>query len=77
MTEVEKTEQQAIELLTNLTPQSRERVIDAVQASVPTSFDPESDPIIARRIAEIDSGAVECIPHSEVMKEIRSMIPNT
>lgn len=76
MTEVEKAEQRAIELLTNLTPQSRGRVIDAVQASVPTSFDPASDPIVARRLAEIDSGEVECIPHSEVMKEIRSMIPD-
>jgi hypothetical protein len=72
-TEVEKTEKRAIELLAPLTPQSRGRVIAAVQASMPSSFDPESDPMVARRLVEIDSGTVECIPHDEVMEELRAL----
>lgn len=73
MTELDRNEKRAIELLATLTPQSRGRVIDAVQASMPSSFDPASDLMVARRLAEVDSGTVECIPHDEVLKKLRTL----
>ncbi len=74
MTETEQTEQKAIELLSTLSPISRGRVLDAVQSSMPTAFDPSSDPEVARRIDGIDSGRVECIPHQQVMAEVDAML---
>ena len=78
MTATEQAEQQAIELLKTLSPESRSRVLDQVQAAEPptSDFAPGYDEIIARRIEEIESGKVKGIPYSEAMQKLRSKIPN-
>ena len=71
-----KTEEQAIALLKALSPESRSRVIASVEDDSLEGFAPGYEEEVARRVEEIKSGKVEGIPHSEVMRKLRSKVPN-
>jgi hypothetical protein len=66
-----ETEQQAVELLKTLSPEARDRVFASVHDDSSKAFAPGYDKIVPRRIAEIESGKVECRPHSELISELR------
>jgi putative addiction module component (TIGR02574 family) len=64
-----------------LSPQERGELIHRLIVSLegPTEDTPEAiaqawDEEIARRVAEIDAGTVELIPHEQVMAEIDEML---
>ena len=49
-----------------------ERLIDTVLPAPP--LHPAWEAEIARRVAELDAGLVECIPGKQVLAELRTMI---
>ena len=49
-----------------------ERLIDTVLPAPP--LHPAWEAEIARRVAELDAGLVECIPGEQVLAELRTMI---
>ena len=49
-----------------------ERLIDTVLPAPP--LHPAWEAEIARRVAELDAGLVECIPGTQVLAELRTMI---
>lgn len=69
-----ESEQQVVELLRALPPESRDRVIASVGGVDAEGFAPGYSEIIERRVEEIKSGKVECRPHSELMGEMRKVI---
>ena len=59
-----------------LPPQERLTLAHALYESVPEEeeFDPEFIRELMRRVEEMDSGAVQGIPHEEVMEEMRRIV---
>ena len=61
-----------------LPPEDRETLahalLDSVQNQEEPGFDAECLREINRRVEELDSGAVQGIPHEEVMREARRII---
>ena len=61
-----------------LPPEERETLAYTLLESVDGQADPEIDPEymreILRRVEEMDSGAVQGIPHEEVMEAVRRIV---
>ena len=71
-TALESVEEAALELTAEERAALIERLIDTVIQAPP--LHPAWEAEIARRIAELDAGTVECIPAEKVFAEVRALI---
>ena len=71
-TTLESVEAAALELTAEERAELIERLIDTVIPAPP--LHPAWEAEIARRIAELDAGTVECIPAEKVFAEVRALI---
>ena len=71
-TTLESVEAAALELTAEERAALIERLIDTVIPAPP--LHPAWEAEIARRIAELDAGTVECIPAEKVFAEVRALI---
>jgi len=69
---LESVEAAAIELTAEERAELIKRLIDTVLPAPP--LHPAWEAEIARRIADLDAGAVECIPAEEVFGDMRALI---
>ena len=71
-TTLESVEAAALELTAEERAELIERLIDTVIPAPP--LHPAWEAEIARRLAELDAGTVECIPAEKVLAEMRALI---